>query len=93
MEENQITLEQLYNCDEMGLYYRSLPTKTLATQSEKQASGMKKQKDHVTLMGCNNATGTHKFPLNVCGQGCQPKVFQNVNKKALPVVYYNQRNT
>ena len=29
MEENQITLEQLYNCDEMGLYYRSLPTKTL----------------------------------------------------------------
>ena len=59
---SQITLEQLYNCDETGLYYRSLPTETLAAQSEKQASGMKKQKDRVTLMGCNNATGTHKFP-------------------------------
>ena len=44
MEENQITLEQLYNCNETCLYYRSLPTKTLAAQSEKQAAGMKKTK-------------------------------------------------
>ena len=29
MEENQITLEQLYNCDETGLYYRSLQPKLL----------------------------------------------------------------
>jgi len=44
MEENQITLEQLYNCDETGLYHRSLSVKTLAAQSEKQVAGMKKQK-------------------------------------------------
>ena len=92
MEENQITLEQLYNCDETGLYYRSLPTKTLAAQSEKQASGMKKQKDRVTLMGCNNATGTHRFPLMFVGKAANPRCFKHVNKKALPVVYYNQRN-
>ena len=92
MEENQITLEQLYNCDETGLYYRSLPAKTLAVQSEKQASGMKKQKDRVTLMGCSNATGTHKFALMFVGKAANPRCFKHVNKKALPVVYYNQRN-
>ena len=67
MEENQITLEQLYNCDETCLYYRSLPAKTLAAQSEKQAAGMKKQKECVTLMGCSNATGTPKFSLMFVG--------------------------
>jgi len=50
MEENQITLEQLYNYD---LYYQ---TKTPAVQSEKQASGMKKQKDCVILMGCSQGS-------------------------------------
>ena len=92
MEENQITLEQLYNCDETGLYYRSLPTKTLAAQSEKQASGMKKQKECVTLMGCNIATGTYKFPLMFVGKAANPRCFKHVNKKALPIVYYSQRN-
>ena len=72
MEENQITLKQLYNYNETGLYYQA---KTHAVQSEKQPSGMKKLKDQVTLMGCSNATGTHKFPLMLTGQGCQPKVY------------------
>ena len=72
MEENRITLEQLYNWDETCLYYQSLPAKTIAAQSEKQAAGMKKQKDHVTLMGCSNATGTLQISTDVCGQGCQP---------------------
>ena len=72
MEKNQITLEQLYNCDETGLYFRSLPAKTLAAQSEKQAAGMKKQKDRVTL---TLMLQEPQISINVCGQGCQPKVF------------------
>ena len=63
MENEGLTLENLYNCDETGLCYRMLPTKTIASRSEKQAPGMKKQKDRITLMACANATGTHKFPL------------------------------
>ena len=42
LERESLTLEQLYNCDETGLYYRMLPNKTLASRSEKEASGMKK---------------------------------------------------
>ena len=35
----------LYDCDETGLYHRSLPAKTLVAPPEKRAAGMKKQKD------------------------------------------------
>ena len=44
IEREWLTLEQIYNCDEMGLYYKMLPTKALATKAERNASGMKKQK-------------------------------------------------
>ena len=32
MENEGLTLENLYNCDETGLCYRMLPTKTLASR-------------------------------------------------------------
>ena len=38
MEREGLTLEQVYNCDETGLYYRMLPTKTLAAKTEKKPS-------------------------------------------------------
>ena len=92
LERESLTLEQLYNCDETGLCYRMLPNKTLASQSEKEASGIKKQKDRVTLMACSNATGTHKLPLVFIGKAANPRCFKNMNKKALPVNYYSQKN-
>ena len=49
MEKEGLTLEQLYNRDETGLYYRMLPAKTLASRYEKGAEGMKKQKDRVSV--------------------------------------------
>ena len=44
-----LTLDLLYNCDETGLCFRMLPSKTLASRSEREASAMKKQKERVTL--------------------------------------------
>ena len=87
MEKEGLTLEQLYNCDETGLYYRMLPAKTLASRYEKGAERMKKQKDRVTLMACSNATGNHKLPLVLIGKSANPRCFKNINKDALPVKY------
>ena len=92
MELEGLTLEQIYNCDETGLYYKMLPTKTLATKAEKNASGMKKQKEQVTLLACSNASGSHKLPLLFIGKAANPRCFKNVNKAALPVVYKSQKN-
>ena len=75
IEREHLTLEQLYNCDETGLYYRMLPAKTLASRSEREASGMKKMKERVTLMTCLNASGMHKMPLVVVGKSANPRCF------------------
>ncbi len=37
--------DQIFNCDETGLYFRLLPEKTLAASFEKSAKGQKKSKD------------------------------------------------
>ena len=92
LEQEHLTLDQLYNCDETGLLYKMLPSKTLASKSEREASTIKKPKERVTLMTCSNATGMHKLPLVVIGKAENPRCFKNINKKALPVHYYSQKN-
>ena len=58
MEREGLTLEQIYNCNETGLYHRMLPTITLGTKAEKNASGIKKQKERVTLIcSCTGLCG------------------------------------
>ena len=63
MEGKSFTLNQVFNCDETGLYWKLMPNKTLVSSREKEAKGFKKPKDRVTLMACANATGSIKFPL------------------------------
>ena len=93
MEKDGLTLEQLYNCDETGLYYRMLPEKTFASRFEKGVEGMKKQqKDCVTLMACSNATGNHELPLVLIGKSANRRCFKNINKNFLPVNYCAQKS-
>jgi hypothetical protein len=42
IDEEDFSLDQMYNCDEMGLSYKMLPTKTLAAREEKSAPGHKR---------------------------------------------------
>ena len=43
-------------------------------------------------MACSNATGDHKLPLMFIGKAANPRCFKYVNKQALPVAYYAQKN-
>ena len=56
---------QIYNSDESGLFWKCLPTKTLASENEKSAPGHKVSKERITVMCCSNTTGTHKLKLLV----------------------------
>lgn len=60
--------DQVYNADESGLFWKMLPSKTLAVQSEKSAPGHKSSKERLTIMTCSNATGSHKITLTVIGK-------------------------
>jgi hypothetical protein len=93
MRKENLVAEQVYNCDETGLYYRMLPDKTLAAREEKAAPGYKKSKDRVTVMACSNVTGDHKLPLVFIGKSKKPRAFKKVkDMSTLPVSYKNQRN-
>ena len=50
--QNENLSHQIFNCDETGLFFRLLPTRTLAASFEKSADGYKKSKDRVTLCLC-----------------------------------------
>ena len=85
-------LDQIFNCDETGLYFHCLPDKTLAGAFEKRAEGRKKAKDRVTVNACANVTGSIKLPLLFIGKAKHPRCFKNTNMDSLPVIYRNQRN-
>ena len=92
MDLEGITLDQLYNADETGLYWKMLPGKTLAGAKEKEAPGHKKIKDRITLLACANASGNHKLPLLAIGKSAKPRCFKHVNMESLPVGYTNNKS-
>ena len=92
IEENNYTLNQIFNCDETGLYYKLLPKKTLPSHFEKSADGWKGQKERVTINACSNALGTIKLPLLFIGKYKKPRCFKNISRESLPVIYENQSN-
>lgn len=91
IDKEGLSGEQLYNCDETGLNFKMLPTKTLASRQEDAAPGHKKKKERVTILACSNATGQHKLKLLMIGKSKNPRAFKKINEKALlPVNYTNQ---
>ena len=63
IQSQDISNEQVYNADESGLFSKCLPMCTLAFEREHKTSGYKSSKEHLAIMMCSNATGTHKLKL------------------------------
>lgn len=84
IDRHSLIGDQIYNYDEMGLYYHMLPSKTLASRQEKSAPGYKKR---VT-------TGIHKLKLVVIGKSVTPRIFlrKKIDKMSLPVWYTCQKS-
>ncbi|GFU58330.1 tigger transposable element-derived protein 1 [Trichonephila clavipes] len=57
IEDGDYSVDQVFNADETGLYWKKLPNRTYSTKDEKTASGHKASKDRVTLLLCSNASG------------------------------------
>ena len=79
----------IYNADEMGIYYRAVPNGTLAFSTNK-LSGSKKAKEHVTALVASKMDGTDKHPLLVIGKSKEPRCFRGLPH--LPTQYMNSGN-
>lgn len=75
--------EDIFNADESGLFYKALPSGTLAYKGE-TCKGFKTQKKRLTVLFFCNATGTYKRSI-VVGSSKSPRCFKNKN---IPIAYY-----
>jgi hypothetical protein len=58
--------EQIFNCDETGLFWKCMPNRTYITKDKKSPPGYKPMKDRLTLLLGANASGDMKLnPLLV----------------------------
>ncbi|GBN68230.1 Jerky -like [Araneus ventricosus] len=90
--KEKLTADQIYNCDVTGLYWRALLTKSLASEKETVAPSWKRVKDRATILGCANASGSHRVKMTLVDKSKKPRCFKNVNKTALPVHYMHQES-
>ena len=79
-------LDDIYNCDETGLLFRTMPTKSYVEKSD-NAHGTKCSKERLTVMLCCNMSGTDKCKPLVIGKSLRPRCFKHIDSKSLPVDY------
>lgn len=89
VKDNDLTVDQIYNCDESGLFFKMLPRETLVDARETSVSGNKVDKNRITFMPCANLSGTNKLKLMVIGRSKSPRCFKNVHH---PVYYRGSPN-
>ena len=78
----------VYNADETGIYFRTVPDGTLRFGN--RLSGRKKAKKLVTALVCTNMDGSDKHPLLFIGKSKMPRYFRNVAQ--LPTSYMSSLN-
>uniref|UniRef100_A0A8C5W8W6 HTH CENPB-type domain-containing protein n=1 Tax=Leptobrachium leishanense TaxID=445787 RepID=A0A8C5W8W6_9ANUR len=84
MKEEGYVAQQVFNCDETGLFWKKLLNRTYITQEEKALPGHK-----LTLLLCANASADLKIKQLLVYHSQTPRAFkeQNVNKARLPVMW------
>ena len=78
-------LEDIYNADKTGLYYRALPERSMVIRGDPR-KGIKTSKERVTVLLACSAAGDKLKPL-VIGKSLKPRCFRRVDTAALPVTY------
>ncbi|XP_046142180.1 jerky protein homolog-like [Osmia bicornis bicornis] len=89
IEEEDLNLNLIFNMDEAGLLWKTIPSKSLITNAESKLEGRKLKKDRVSIGLCSNATGTHKLAPIFIHKFQNPRALKNCGN--LPVVYKAQR--
>jgi hypothetical protein len=81
----QYRREDIFNCDETALFWKMEPNRGLSTQP---LSGIKKNKDRVTILLTCNSTGTEKLNPLFIHKFQNPRPLRGIRKDTLPVDYY-----
>ena len=93
IESEGLALSQIYNADETGFYWCSLPKNTQERKKEETAKGKKMSKEHLSALCGANAIVIHRLKITVVGKAKKPRALQELNlERDLSVVYYHSKN-
>jgi hypothetical protein len=70
----------IYNMDEMGLFWRKPPISSLPSQDSWITS---RENSRVCLMVCTNSTGSDRLPLWMIGHSQMPQALSKINLEAM----------
>ncbi|KAK3104668.1 hypothetical protein FSP39_007460 [Pinctada imbricata] len=82
-------LENVFNMDETGLFFKDTTRKTFYFKGEDCAGG-KKSKERITVALCSSVSG-EKLPPLIIGKAEKPRCFSKIDKSTLPVNYYSNK--
>lgn len=88
IEEGGYTPEQIYNCDESGLQYKTMPKSTYIFKHMKQAKGRKTDKSRFTMLLTVNVSGTHKMRPVVVHKAAKPHCYRHLRDMNDSGVYW-----
>ena len=77
--------DQIYNCDETGLYWKLSLKGTFIAKSEKQTPGVKMAKDRFSVLFTCNASGSHWMKPLLIYKYKKPFAYKNCDMKKLNV--------
>lgn len=89
--DENYSLEQVFNVDETGLFWKRMPDRTYISREEKTASGFKATKDRLTLLLGSNAAGNCRIKPLLVYHSENPRALKRVNKSSLPVIWKSNR--
>ncbi|XP_066231912.1 zinc finger MYM-type protein 1 isoform X2 [Saccopteryx leptura] len=81
--------QQVFNCEETGLFWKKMPRSTFITAEEKKLPGHKPMRDHLTLALCANASGDCKVKPLLVYHSENPRAFKThkILKEKLQVMW------
>ncbi|KAL4009339.1 hypothetical protein ACER0C_003191 [Sarotherodon galilaeus] len=81
--------QQVFNCDETGLFWKKMPRRTYITMEEIKMPGHKPMKDRLTLALCANASGDCKVKPLLVYHSENPRAFKKhkILKERLEVMW------
>ncbi|XP_034046538.1 tigger transposable element-derived protein 1-like [Thalassophryne amazonica] len=81
--------QQVFNCDETGLFWKKMPRRTYLTAEEKKLLGYKPMKDRLTLALCANPSGDCKIKPLLVYHSENPRAFKShkILKEKLQVMW------
>ena len=78
-----LNLENIYNADESGIYWKILLNYTFVLLTKNLDAGFKQNKDRFTALFCANATGSHRIPLLIIDDSTKPRDLKHlIDRKA-----------